>query len=234
MEAHTFFLKTATNIWNDISLQKGIKLVVVIYILGMLLQEAGSIVDRKILKIYKGMNQSILKGKIDNQYKEETTNIIFKNPLVLKRYRRIAKEILKDFSISKNKKFFENDFINGYVFTVCQYYVSIYGKDRKVEKIRALFAMSKTLIPCFFILSFLTLISILTNAKPVIDICNKIGLYMLHCIDCGNKIVLTLAFASMGVFFIYRSKRVMRNFLLILLGTYDALVRSNKKEKIEA
>lgn len=220
-------------VWSNISLQKGLGLILLIYILGMILQEAGSVVDRNIFKIYKGMNQSILMGRIYGEYEEKTTNEIIENPIVLERYRRSADKLLTEFALDKDEKRFDNKYANGYVFSVCQYYVSVYGKDKKVEKLRALFAMSKTFMSCFFLLSACALLSIFTNAEPSVNICDLSGISNLGCKVCANKMVLSIVFAVIGIFFVFRAKRVMKNFLLILLGTYDAIVRAAENNEIE-
>lgn len=217
-------------IWSNLSLSKSLGIILLIYILGMVLQEVGSIADRYIFKIYKGMNQKILKGNIDSQYEEEIRNKIITNPIVLARYRMTADRLIKAFVSDKNDERFENNHVNGFVFSVCQYYVSVCGKDKKVEKLRALFAMSKTLMTCFFLLSVLALFSVLTNTEPSINFVDLLGLSYLKCVNCASKVLLSICFASIGVLFVFRARRTMKNFLLILLGTYDALIRSAEEE----
>lgn len=225
--------KVNTYFWNDVTFQKGLGLILLIYVVGMILQEMGSLIDRYILKIYKGMNRSILKGNINDNYESEIKKNMIKNPILLKRYRNTADELLKEYPFNNDNQRFENDNVNGYVFSVYQYYVSVYGKDKKVEKLRALFAMAKTLVACFFVLAIIALLSIFTNIKLNINICEVIGLSYIKCKVCGSKMMYCILFAFIGVFFVFRARRVMKNFLLILLGTYDAIVRSNEKENDE-
>ena len=217
----------ATYLFNDLSFMKSIGLLLFVYIIGMILQEIGSIADKKIFNTYTGFNRSVLKGELDKKYKNETTNKIIKNPLVLERYRQTADKLLQDFILEDEQRF-DNEYVNGYVFSVCQYYVAINGKDKKVEKLRALFAMSKTLIVCFFILSAIAFFSIFIKTEPYLNIYEILGVSNFTCDKCINKIIICIIYAAMGGFFVYRSKRVMRNFLLILLGTYDAIVRSEE------
>ncbi len=106
-------------IWSNLSLQKGISLILLIYILGMILQEAGSLADRKIFNIYKGMHRHILMWTIDGKdkdenYKKETQNKIFKNPFVLERYRRFADDLLTEFAY-KEEKLLENGISKNFV-----------------------------------------------------------------------------------------------------------------------
>lgn len=217
-------------IWDYFSLQKGLGLILLVYILGMILQELGSMADSKVFNIYKGMNQSILNGETDSDYEKETTNKIIKNPIVLEQYRKTADKLLRDSPLSADEKRFEKKHVNGYVFSTYQYYVSVYGKDKKVEKLRALFAMSKTLMACFFLLSVLALLSVFTDAETSINIFDMVGISYLQCASCPNKVFLSILFAVTAVFFVFRAKRTMKNFLLILFGTYEVLARSAEKE----
>ncbi len=218
-------------LWCDLTFPKGLGIALMIYIVGMILQEFGSFYDRKRTKIYKNMSRSILKGDLDDKYKLETTNIIIKNPIVLKQYRELSKNILKDYVDTSDEKYVENDYANGFMFSICQYYVSVHGKDKKIERIRALFSMSKTLSVCFFVLALLTAISLLFNTVSSINITNIIGFSMFGCEKCVDKIILCAIFTGIGYIFRYRTKRTMKNFLLILMGTYDALLRSKENDK---
>lgn len=212
-------------IGTNLSLIKGLAVIVFIYLWGMILQEAGSYCDKKFFKIYSGMTKRILKGKIDIGYECETNNDIIKNPFVLARYRKSAEKLLLDLGFDKEKIEYENDQLNGFVFSTCQYYVSVYGKDKKIEKMRALFAMSKTLMSCFFLLTILAFLSLFFNTDPLLGILDNVSIFsILDCKACAAKGMLILIFGVMGILFVNRAKRTMKNFLLILLGTYNALV----------
>ena len=190
------------------------------------MQELGAIVDNKLFKIYNGMSSSILNGNVDAGLKKETSNKIIKNPIVLLEYRNFANELLENLLADKNKQKFENKYVNGYVFSICQYYVSITGKDKKTEKLRALVDMSITLMTCFLILSILSIVFIFTQAQPSINIFKTIGLSDSVYNSYIGLIAFAIIFLSLGIFFLFRAKRVMKNFLLVLLGTYNALVSS--------
>lgn len=212
-------------LWNDLSFQKGLGIVLLIYITGMLLQELGSKVDEYCTKLYRGMHQRILKGETEKTFEKGTYNDIIKNPVVLKKYRNMAQNLLKEFEIdTENDKCFENKYINGYIFSISQYYVSAKGKDKKVEKLRALFSMSKTLMSCFFLLTICALGTLVFNIDMSIDICSNLGFAIHGCEHCVDKIIMIAVFFGIGVAFWFRAKRTMRNFLLILLGTYNALL----------
>lgn len=219
-------------LWNDLSFQKGLGVVLLIYITGMLLQELGSKVDEHITKLYKGMHQRVLKGEVKEPFEKETGNDIIKNPAVLKKYQTLAKNIIHKDKIDVNENIdFENVYNNGYIFSISQYYVSVKGKDKKVEKLRALFSMSKTLMSCFFLLSICALGVLAFNIDMSIGICSNLGLPIHGFEHCVDKIIMIAVFAGIGVAFWFRAKRTMRNFLLILLGTYNAILEEEKQEK---
>lgn len=214
-------------LWSEMTFQKGLGIVLAIYVIGIILQEIGSIADRKYFNIYKGMSQSILKGISDEKYDKETTNEIIKNPILLERYRNTAEKLIEDFKSDKFEKDFDNDYISGFVFCVSQYYVSVKGKDKKVEKMRALFAMSKTLIVCFLVLTLFAIFSavFIPDTSLIFGNIPTIG-----CGVCSGKIILAIVFLMIGRVFYFRAKRTMKNFLLILLGTYDAIIRAEENE----
>lgn len=219
-------------LWNNLTFQKGLGVVLLIYIAGMLLQELGSKVDEYITKLYRGMHQRVLKGTAKEPFEKETGNDIIKNPVVLKRYRDVAKDLLNKTGIGvKDDKDFDNEHINGYIFSISQYYVSVKGKDKKVEKLRALFSMSKTLMSCFFLLAICAVGVLLLNIDMSIGICSNLGLPIHGCEHCVDKIIIIAIFAGIGVAFLFRAKRTMRNFLLILLGTFNAILEEEKQEK---
>lgn len=221
-----------TYIWTDISIQKGIAIVLMVYILGLLLQQAASYADDKIFKIYRETNHSVLAGKVGKDFKFETGSKIFKNPLTLKQYRNSAELFLKKHYPEIKPELFDDYFVNGYVFTMCQYFVSVHGKDRKVEKLRALYAMSRNFAVCFLLLACFSLLSALTSSEPV-SLCRILGM-SFPCVPCADKVLWALCFAGIGLVFLSHTKRLMRNFLLILLGTFNALVCSERNEKCNA
>lgn len=218
-------------LWDSLSFQKGLGIILLIYITGMLLQELGSVVDKYITKLYKGMHRRILKGELDNNFKEETSNDIIKNPVVLTKYRAVAQKLLEKHGLKIDDNWFENEYINGYIFSISQYYVSIKGKDKKSEKLRALFSMSKTLMSCFFLLAICALGTLVFNIDMSIEICSDLGFSIHGCEYCVDKIIMFFIFCGIGFAFYFRAKRTMRNFLLILLGTYNAVLESEENEK---
>lgn len=219
-------------IWTNESVPKGIAIILIIYILGLLLQQVASYADDKILKIYRETNHKVLAGNVDKNYKCETNGKVFKNPLTLEQYRKSAEIFLKKYYPEIKPDLFEDWFVNGHVFTMCQYFVAVYGKERKVEKLRALYAMSRNFAVCFPLLAVLSLLSILTNSEPV-SICMMFGMEF-PCMACADKMLWAICFAGIGLMFFYQTKRLMRNFLLILLGTFNAIVCFEENEDDKA
>lgn len=223
-------------IYEEITVSKGVCIVLIIYIVGLVIQEIASILDKKCLDLYIGMNRRILKGTVIEKCinckncEQLKDNRIVENPLLLKQYRKHADVILGDLISDNSDQRFENKYVNGFVFSTCQYYVAIKGQDKKVEKMRALFSMSKSLMVCFGLFATYMLCTIIFNTEISIQICDELGLsscYYNHCLD---KIILFMIFSIMTMIFLCRAKRVMKRFLLILLGTYDAIKRSEEVE----
>ena len=215
-------------LFEQITMPKVFVLIVLVYIMGLVLQETGSLIDTYILKVYVGATRNFLKISIDNEedidffvkigrylknifvkkHKKEMSNSIISNPVLLERYNVLAEEILKDIpndilieSAEGNK--------NAYVFSVCQYSLAFHGKDKKVEKMRALFGMAKSLMTCFFILDIITFIE-----------------YIVWGSTEQTKITwLIIIFTCFTIVFRCRMGKIMRRMMLILLGTYDALIR---------
>lgn len=232
--------KIGNYLLGDITVAEGLGLVLLIYIIGLILQEIASFLDREHYKIYTGMNRRILMGNVDvkcircKRCEKFNEDSIIKNPVLLRQYRKHADMILGDLVSDTTDKRYDDEFVNGFVFSICQYYVAINGKDKKVEKMRALFSMAKTLMVCFALLAAYTLLALVFNVEISIEIWNTLGLPSHGCAHCLDKIILFIVFAGMARMFLWRAKKVMHRFLLILLGTYDAIIRSEKvndKEK---
>ena len=161
-----------------------------------------------------------------------TDNDIFKNPLALKQYRNLADTILNQKILENEKDIkyesrFDNEYVNKFVFSEFQYYIIVNGKNQKFEKMRALYNMSKILGVCFMTLAIFTLFS---PSYPYIDIIKLLG-FKNNSISNFNKIIFIAIFVSVALLFYIRAKRILRRTLLILLGTYSALVRMEKQNR---
>lgn len=89
--------------------------------------------------------------------------------------------------------------------------------------------MSISLMCCFFLLFICALFSIWIEVDMSIKICSHLGI-------TGNssfidKIILMLSFLAAGFLFFFRAKRTMKNFLIILLGTYNAIIDAEENDK---
>lgn len=225
-------------LFGDVNLLSGIGIILVVYVSGIVLQEIASFCDGKWMKIYSNMNRRMLSSQkeqpcgINGMEKEKCEKCetfcskrLIRNPLTLQRYRALAEELLEDFSFDMDDAKFDKKCVNGFFFSVCQYYVSVSGKDKKVEKMRALYDSSKTLTICFGVLTTYMLFACLGKWDIFFEVQTVIGENAVVCrrIFLGTYLLLTMIFC-------YRTKQVMKRFLHILLGTYDAIKR---KEEIE-
>lgn len=217
-------------LWTDVTVAKGLFIVAMCYIIGILLQELGSFADSKIFKFYRKATRNMLKSGIDKNNEIVPYNDIIKNPQLWKYYRNLADTVITK-TMRKKVNRYECDDVNGFVFSVFQYYISVNGKDKKIEKMRALSNMSKTLMSCFAVLAVITLFGLVLNVNMPIEIWYIFGLSECSCSEYIDKIFLFLTFSAMTVIFYFRTKKIMRRFLLILLGTYDAIIRTEEKKR---
>lgn len=219
------------NLWKEVTIPKSLGIFILIYTVGLILQEFASILDEKWLNLYNGMKRSVLKNRINDECKIFNHTRIINNPIMIKRYRENAKKILKRSHISvESDSVFDDDYVNGFVFSACQYYVAACGKDKKVEKIRALFNMAKMLMICFALLTFFNLFAWLFNVEMAIPLWSTIVPFTPCCDKCFDRFILGVMFFCSTVIFYYRSQKTMRRFLSILMGTYDAIIRTQSNE----
>ena len=214
-------------LFNDIEIPKGLGIVLFIYITGLILQEIAYWADKKTSDIYKKMNRSIIKDKVDENGERKLSNEIIDNPLLIEHYRKLADSVLCDLDgVNKMSTLakYDNEDVNGFFFSVCQYYVAVNGKDKKVEKMRALFNMSKILTICFVLLAITNLVIFFID-----DLCVNSGVNLDKEKCFVYRIIIFFIFVLIAMIFYYRTKRTMRYFLLILLGMYDAIVRLENK-----
>lgn len=205
-------------LWTELTLSKGIGLSILIYVAGVIIQEIGALLDREVLNIYKGMSLRILKSGSSANENESQSNDIVQNSLLLKQYRDYAKTML-GISDTETDIPFDNEDVNGYFFSSCQYYVLVQGKCKKTEKLRALFDMSRSLMTCFGLLSIISLFAF----DPAYD------LSALLCSPlCAGNVFVSGILILITVLFYHRSKNTMKRFLLVLLGTYSAMQKGNQ------
>jgi len=152
-------------------------------------------------------------------------NSIIHNSLLLYHYRNLARSIIeRDIKqidgnlvskIQDNEwsEIFNKDHVNSYIYSVCQYYVAASGKDKKVEKLRALFGMSRSLTLCFAALYLFSLTPYATGDSITLPISYE-----------HYQVLLAL----LTVIFRLRMNKTIRYMTLILLGNYDALLRHSE------
>lgn len=217
------------NIQEDINTSKILGIVVLSYVFGLILQEIAAITEYLLPGLYRKTIKELFKGTTETN---NTDNDIFKNPLALKQYRNLADTILNQKILENEKDIkyesrFDNEYVNKFVFSEFQYYIIVNGKNQKFEKMRALYNMSKILGVCFMTLAIFTLFS---PSYPYIDIIKLLG-FKNNSISNFNKIIFIAIFVSVALLFYIRAKRILRRTLLILLGTYSALVRMEKQNR---
>lgn len=103
------------------------------YILGVINQEIGNIIEDNFLKVKLKMTSGFLKEE----------NRIIENTQKISRYQKLAVDILKEEGGAETNL---NEAQSQYVYSHCIYYVEKEGKSDKIERIRALYGMSKKFI----------------------------------------------------------------------------------------
>ncbi len=218
--------------WNNISVLTGLYIILLVYATGICIQELATYIDNKFLKIYMNMSHSVLYDLTKGQCTSMLSRYVLRNSMILERYRKNALRII-DPNQRKKKCISFNDYeTNGLVFSVYQYKVLVCGKDKKVEKLRALFDLSLSLMMCFFVLFISSFLSLFTDTKisPIIS-----GLFDTSpsCSAYITKMLLVVICICLCVLFYGRAIRTMRNFLLILYGTANAILEEEFKENDE-
>lgn len=214
---------------EDINTSKILGIVVLSYVFGLILQEIAAITEYLLPGLYRKTIKELFKGTPKSNNMD---NDIFKNPLVLKHYRNLADMVLNRKILENEKEIqyesrFNNEYVNKFVFSEFQYYIIVNGRNQKFEKMRALYNMSKILGVCFITLAIFTLFS---PSYPYVDIIKLLGFKNNFKINF-NKFIFVLIFLFVAVLFYIRAKRILRRTLLILLGTYSALIRMEKQNK---
>ena len=68
------------------------------------------------------------------------------------------------------------------------------------------------------------MIKSILNIDMSINICSNLG-FAIHGYEyCVDKIIIIVLFFCIGIAFRFRARRTMRKFLLVLLGTYNAIL----------
>lgn len=164
------------------------------YFSGLFWQEVGSLFDRKFTKIKKMATHKFLKRD----------SYIVKNPVTWSVYFGYAKDILEGAGIRVEGEELTEDQMN-YVYSRCQYHVIQNGNDKKMERMRALFDMSRTLATIALALFIFSLVMCrCTHAWSISS-------------ACISHIMVLFA-----LIFYERAKKTMRYMMLVLLGSFEA------------
>lgn len=156
------------SIFNFIEGDTTLKIVVFViggYLLGIIIQEIASFLDKKIFKYRSNATSHFLNSSI------------IKNSLELQDFKEMAKDILK-----KNKG---NNYDEGkeqYVFQYCKTYLEVNNKNTKAERINSLYAMSRSLSFIAFLFSCVCLFIMKWSLEKFIisSLLIIIGLLFLH------------------------------------------------------
>lgn len=146
-------------------------------------------------------------------------NWVIDNKTLLSHYRMLAKQIYKE--CTPNKKFddklYNDKEFNSFIFSVIQYRVACAGKDKKVEKLRALYSLARTLMFGYMLLSVFSFILVFdTSLRDWLDPSGDIYvvIFIILCI-------------GLAVLFFFRAKKCKKYMALIMLGNYDAIQSSS-------
>lgn len=194
--------------------------IIISYFLGMVIQELGSILDRYVLCVKDNARKTFLRDIKSHkeyfylQWKKNYLkyNTVIQNPVKLAMCRKYAEEILNDAGIKHGKVLSDEEI--QYVCARMEYQVAYAGKDRKVEKLRALFSMARSMIICMLFGAILLLITFCKGEEHFMGISS--GWWLFIIISC------------LGVFF-YRMKKTMRYMILIMVGNYEAYYYESKR-----
>ena len=157
-----------------------------------------------------------IKQLIVKKGKEGQWNWVINNQLLLDQYRNLAKEIYaRDFPDSKQMLNYNDEKFNSYIFSKIQYKVGCLGKDKKVEKLRALYSLARTLMLCFGI--FVIFIPV-ANLVPFLE-----GMLEPQNGRFANSFFVASLFL-IWLFFL-RMKKCKKYMALIMVGNYDASCR---------
>lgn len=212
-----FFEKTLFKIKVHISVVI-IFSIVLCYFAGMIIQEIGSIADRYIFRIKDNMQRTFLKTEAEKKTKKirfknieiqikfhERKNMVLFNPIRLNMCRRYAAEILQNSGIAYGETFSEEQ--TQYICARMEYRISYIGKSGKMEKLRALFSMARSMVVCMIFSVFLLIYTAFTGKMHLWGISSEI---------CGILLIVC------GLIFYYRMRKTMRYMLLIMIGHYEA------------
>lgn len=146
-------------------------------------------------------------------------NWVLNNKNLLSHYRILAKQIYEECLPDGQFEaaLYNDEKFNSFVFSVIQYRVACEGKDKKVEKLRALYSLARTLMFGYILLFGFNFILIFgTSLRDWIE-------------PSSDTYVVAFTIFSIGlaVLFFFRAKKCKKYMALIMLGNYDAIQSSS-------
>lgn len=188
---------------SDNDFIKGFTLVIFCYIIGLVLQEISSLLDRKILHFRAKANSIFLNNKND----------VFKNEVELKAIQKIANKILN----KKGTNFFYTKSECEYYFFHCKALLENENKNEKENMLDSLYAMSRSLFVGCIALLFIHLI--------------KLFIYLIKnklCFDLIHVYQLLLLLSAIVLLYI-RCDRLSKSRVRTIIRQYNAMCTSNPK-----
>lgn len=187
----------------SLGIKEWIVTIVICFILGIIFQEICSFVDRYFLRFREKMISSFLK--------KDSTIIDNTNKKTL--YRKYGIQLLKDKHIK-----YEEDFTDSqcnYIYGYCNYYIEVRGKHSKIEKMRALYDMSRTLFCLFTVLLITYIIKQLSAVPQTLSIR----------VFCFNLLI----FLTIILLFYYRMRRTLIYKFKMTMAVYENIIDSEKR-----
>lgn len=147
-------------------------------------------------------------------------NWVINNQILLTHYRNLAKQIYENSfpGHTLNPEKYNDEKFNSFIFSVIQYQVACLGKDKKVEKLRAFYSLSRTLmVCCFFFIIFIFVANMVSYLSGWLE-------------PQKGRFAVTFLFISLFliVVFFFRMKKSKKFMTLIMLRNYDAILRTSK------
>lgn len=198
--------------WIEDGVIKFAGLFVLSYLLGLLFQELGSILDEN-----KFSNQKFLKEELMKNFL--TRDDIIDNSVKLEVYREYAKDILKTKEIEFSEDFTPEQ--SGYVYSYIEYFIEHKGRNKKFEKMRALYGMSKSLLCCMPFVIFACLFGVILTEEIAHNVC------------IGKMVgVSVYALISMIIYYL-RAKRCMKYRIRMMMGVYESCLELEKESVVK-
>lgn len=173
------------------------------YLIGIFFQELGANLEN--IKFFN------MKRKLTTTFLINET--IIDNNVKLGQYRKYAKDILKMKEIEFSEDFTPEQ--NGYVYSYVEYYIEHKGRNKKFEKMRALYGMSKSLLCCMGVIILICIVGISLSCK-------------MYGFDTTRSIW-TILYSAISILIYYlRAERCMKYRIRMMMGVYESCIEEEK------